>query len=211
MKTSTAFALKSAMLTALALAGCASAPPQVSQWNPPPLGASWEVAQRNTGSYGRDQQFRITRTEGTWQGKPVVAMKNSLGPTLMADPATGRWHALVAADGKPMFTFEPAIGWTYPVKIGASSTTRHRVTNHVANRTLEYDFSCKVEAYEKVTVRAGTFDSYRLDCRTTVGNEETYWMSPDLGVMVKTRLVRTAASPQGAGTQEAELVAVPRR
>lgn len=203
--------LNPALLGLALLAGCATTAPVAERWNPPPVGASWEVAQRNTGSYGRDVRFRMTRAgDGSWQGKPAVALKNSLGPTIMADPATGHWHAVVAGDGKPVLSFSPPIGWAYPVKVGATSTARHRMTNHATGQTVEYDFTCRVEAYEKVTVPAGTFDAFRVNCRTNIGNEETYWSNPQNGLFVKTRLVRTAANPQGAGTQEAELVLAPK-
>lgn len=54
---------------------------------------------------------------------------------------------------------------------------------------------------------AGNFDTWRVRCTTTIGNDEVYWMSEPLGISVKTRVVRSAASPFGAGTQEAELIA----
>lgn len=201
----------SALLCALLLAGCATpTSPVVTRYNPPPVGASWEVAQRNTGSYGRDVQFRMTRGDGTWQGRPVVTLRNSLGPTIMAEPANGHWHAILGPDGRPMASFSPPVGWAFPVKVGATSSTRHRMTNHATGQSIEYDFNCRVEAHEKVTVRAGTFDAFRIQCTTTIGNEETYWSSPQMGLFVKTRLVRTAASPSGAGTQEAELVSAPK-
>lgn len=204
--------LNAALLGSLLLAGCAStAPPEATRWNPPPVGASWEVAQKNTGSYGRDTQFRVTRGDGTWEGKPVVTLRNSSGTTTIADPATGRWHALAAPDGKPMAIFEPPIGWQYPVRVGAEHTTRHRITNVATGRSSEFDFTCKVEDYEKVTVRAGTFDAYRIACRSSLGAEETYWTNPGTGVFIKTRLVRGASHPQGPGSQEAELVSAPRR
>ena len=62
---------------------------------------------------------------------------------------------------------------------------------------------------EKVTVKAGTFDTFKVVCTTDIGNEETYWTQPDLGVFIKTQLRRTDKSPFGPGTQAAELVSPP--
>lgn len=67
------------------------------------------MAQRNTGSYGKDVQFRVTRGDGVWQGAPVVTMANSLGMTTMAAP-NGHWIAIVGRDGKPVMSWSaPAL------------------------------------------------------------------------------------------------------
>lgn len=193
------------------VAGCATVAPTVSTWSPAPVGSSWEVAQRNTGSYGRDVQFKITRGDGSWQGAPAVTMKNSLGGTLVLRPSDGKWLGMLGPDGKPAVSFDPPIGWEYPLSVGKSWTTRHRMTQLATGNKMEYDFACKVLDFEKVTVRAGTFDAFRINCKTSTGSDDTFWTSPGVGPFIKTRLERTASSPQGAGTQEAELVSLPAR
>jgi hypothetical protein len=197
-------------LAAALLAGCATAPaPRAERWTAPPLGATWDITQRNTGSYGPDAQVRMTRTpDGTWKGQPALVFTNQRGGTLKLDPASGRWFALSAPNGEPVVSFEPALGWTFPIEVGQQWTTRHRMTMHTAGgRTVEYDLSCRVEAFEKVTVPAGTFDAFRIGCRTSIDNTETFWSSPDLGVFVKSSLRRGPANPQGPGTQDTELAA----
>ena len=189
--------------------GCAVMQPRVERWTPPPAGSSWEVAQRNTGSFGKDAQFRVTRGDGIWQGAPVVTLTNSLGMSTMAAPDSGRWIAIVGRDGKAVTSWDPPLGWEYPLTVGKSWTTRYRMTLHASGKTLPYDLSCKIESHEKVTVKAGAFDAFKVVCATNIGNEETYWTQPDLGVFVKASLRRTEKSPFGAGTQEMELVSAP--
>lgn len=194
----------------MTLAGCVGTPkPRAERWNPPPVGTSWETAQRNTGSYGADALVKVTRTsDGEWAGRPAIIFTNDRGGALRVHPETGHWFAMVTAIGAPLVTFEPALGWTFPLEVGKAWTTRHRMTLHAAGgRAIDYDLSCQVEAFEKVTVPAGSFDTFRIACRTTIDNAETFWTSPELGIMVKSNLRRGPGNPIGAGTQYTELVA----
>jgi hypothetical protein len=204
-------ARKAAVLGAVAavLAACTASAPVMERWTPAPSGASWEVAQRNTGSYGKDAQLTWTREDTRWKGAPAIALRSSGGMTIMAEPVGGRWMAIVGAEGRPMLSYDPPIGWEYPLHVGKSWTTRERMTLHASGKTLEFDFNCKVEAFEKVTVRAGSFEAFRIHCTTSIGNDETYWISPGLGAMVKMQLRRDATNPFGAGTQDQELVRRP--
>jgi len=190
---------------AVLLAACAASTPTWERFDPPPPGATLEYAQRNTGSYGKDIQFTATRGDTSWKGAPAVSMASSLGTTTVQHPQGGTW-AVLARDGKPMLSFEPPISAPFPMKVGASFTRRHAMTMHASGKVVEYDLACKVEGYEKVTVRAGTFDAFRIRCTTTIGNDETWWISPAVGGLVKTVLKRDAANPFGPGTQEQELV-----
>ncbi|MBI5276597.1 MAG: hypothetical protein HY854_09050 [Burkholderiales bacterium] len=61
--------------------------------------------------------------------------------------------------------------------------------------------------FEKVTVRAGTFDSFRVVC-TAPGSVDTMWSSVDMGMWIKADLRRSAEHFAGAGTQQHELLAV---
>lgn len=193
---------------AIFIGGCANMEPRAERWTPPAVGASWEVAQRNSGSYGKDVVLKVTRGNGMWQGKPVVTIANSQGITIMAEQS-GQWSALVGRDGQAIMTWEPPLGFAYPMAVGMTSVTPYRMTLGAAGKTMDYDLSCKVESFERVTVTAGTFGTFKVVCHTTIGNEETYWINPNMGVFVKTQLKRTEKSPLGAGTQEAELVSVP--
>lgn len=196
-----------ASLAAVLLAGgCAVVEPKAERYQPPAVGSSWTVSQRSTGSYGKDAQFQVTRGEATWEGKSAIALSSSLGTTTMATPDAGRWMAVVGKDGKPILGWDPPVGWEYPLSVGKTWTTSYRITNHVTKRTTPYDLSCKVESYGDVTVPAGTFKAFKIACTTTIGTEETFWNSPELGIFVKTSLRRSDSSPFGPGTQDSELV-----
>ena len=192
------------------VAGCTAVGPQLAAWTPPPVGVSWEVAQRNTGSYGKDAQVRTTRVaDSSWKGVPVAAMKISNGSTLLMQASDGKWLALLGPDGKPFMSMEPAVGWDYPLAVGKSWTTRHNVTMHASNKVFVLEWSCKVEDFEKVAVRAGSVDAFRVHCTTNDDTDQVYWHSPEVQPFVKTRFVRGPRSPFGPGTQETELLTRP--
>lgn len=194
------------LVVAMFASGCAMMEPRANAYVAQPMGATWTNAYRNTGSYGKDAQLQVTRGEGTWQGRNVIALKVSNGATMMLSPESGGWLAIVGPDGKPALSWEPAIGWQFPLHVGRSWTTSYRQTIHAANRTISYDMSCRVEGYGDVTVRAGTFKAFEIACSTTNGSNDRYWYSPDMGIFVKTSLTRAANSPSGPGTQQAELI-----
>lgn len=196
------------MAAALAIGGCAVLGPRAERWTPPPAGSSWEVAQRNTGSFGKDAVVRLTRGEGVWQGSSVIAFVTSQGMTTLARP-NGHWIAVVGRDGKTVMSWDPPLGFEYPLVVGKSWVSPFRMTLGASGKTIAYDLSCKIESHEKVTVKAGTFDAFKIVCTTNIGNEEIYWANPDVGVFIKTQLRRTDKSPFGPGTQEAELTSAP--
>lgn len=194
-------------LVLLLLAACAAPGPRPYVWSPPAPGTTWKLAQHNTGSYGKDVQFEVTRGDDRmWNGAPAITLAQSTGMKVIATPEAGRMQALLAPDGRPLISWVPAVGFDYPLQLGKTFKTHHRMTSHArGGMVTEMDFSCAVAAYEKVTVPAGTFDAYRLEC-TAAGTSETYWIAPAVGIGVKTRLVRPVGSPFGAGTQQSELV-----
>jgi hypothetical protein len=65
-----------------------------------------------------------------------------------------------------------------------------------------------VEAFEEVTVPAGTFKAFRVRASNNMGEQSVNWLSPELGLFVKGRTERTAEHPAGAGVREMELKTV---
>jgi hypothetical protein len=209
MRTSTRTFVYGAALAAV-LGGCATQAPQAPGWKPVPVGTTWSVMQRNTGSYGRDVQLTVTRVPDIdWKGSPAVVMKTSTGGMLVQQPSDGRWLAMLAPDGKPAVTFEPAAGWSPPLALGTSFKRPQKVTNHVTGRTAEYEWGCTVPAVEKITVPAGTFDALRVECTSSLDAQDTYWVAANVNPFLKTRLVRGPKNPAGPGTQETELLKLP--
>jgi hypothetical protein len=191
------------------VSACANLEPRADRWTPPPVGSSWEVAQRNSGSYGKDVQMRVTRGDATWQGNPVVTLSSSLGMTSMLAPDGWRQVAIVGRDGKPLQSWDVPVGLVFPLTVGKTWRTSHKLTIHATGKEIAYDFPCKVESHEDVAVRAGTFKAFKTVCLTTLGNDDSFWYSPDVGLVIKTFLKRDEKSPFGPGTQQTELVSVP--
>lgn len=188
----------------LASGGCATMAPRAERYVAPPLGSTWVSMRRDTGSYGSTSvQVTSRRAEQTWQGKPVIAYESSEG-TLLAHPH-GAWIGQFKAD-TPVVTWDPPLSWEWPLEVGKTWTKDYSVTVHATNRTMPFKSTQKIEAYEDITVPAGTFKVFKVRTLDTFGNENLHWFSPELGIFVKQSLRRTAKHPAGEGTREVELI-----
>ena len=177
--------------------------PKVEGYVAPPVGSSWTQSNRNTGSYGPSSTSQITRAERNWEGKPVIAFIGARGAFLM-DPEGGD-VAFVGQDDKPLLRWEPHQNWDWPLQVGKTFTRDYRLIVG-ADRTIPYTRTCAVKSVEDVSVPAGTFRAWKVECSNTLGVEDVLWFSPELGIFVKSSSKRSAANPFGAGTQEMELV-----
>ncbi|MBL8341701.1 MAG: hypothetical protein JNL30_09560 [Rubrivivax sp.] len=206
--TSTKAAVCAAALAAM-LGGCATPDPRTQPWKPAPIGANWMAAQRNTGSFGKDTQTTTTRlADMDWNGSPALVLKTANG-MLLQQPADGRWLAFLSPDGKPTVTFDPPAGWSQPIAVGDNWKRAQKVTNVATGGTREHEWGCTVAAYEKVTVPAGSFDAYRVECSSSLDTQDTYWVTATVHPFLKTRAVRGVKHPSGPGTQETELLKAP--
>lgn len=186
--------------------GCATQSPRLEAYKAPPVGSTWTISQVNTGSYGAGTaRITVTPGERVWQGRQVITFRSQAGTTL-ADPATGRWIAVLTPNEAVALTWEPPLGYEFPIEEGKTWVSRHRVDNRLTGRAVDFEAIWRVEAYEDVTVPAGTFKAHRIRYSDTMGNEDLYWSSPDTGGFVKTSQKRSARHAQGAGTRETELV-----
>lgn len=209
MGTSTKKLCISASIATGLFAGCAAFEPQeATKWTPPAPGSTWQMSQHNTGSFGKDAEVVMTRGDDVvWQGNKVVKMTSSSnGASIMMLP-DGKWTAVVAKDGKTLITYDPPIGYEFPLKVGKGWKTHHKATNLASSGVLDFDYSCTVESVDRITVRAGTFDAFKIVCENEYSRDVS-WYSRDLGVHVKTDMRRKAGFPNGEGTQQAELVAL---
>jgi hypothetical protein len=186
-------------------AGCATTAPRLDAFVAPPPGSTWTVARTDSGSFG-SATTRVTTTRGeqTWQGERVISFESPGFTQLLR--ADGQLAAFMNGD-KPIVSFEPNLGMAYPLEVGKTRTSQHQVTLYPSKRVVPMRVTQKVEAYETVTVPAGTFKAFRVAWNEDNGNENVYWISSELGIVVKSVLTRTAKSAAGPGRRVNELVA----
>jgi len=188
----------------VAAVGCAMMEPTAERYVAPPVGTTWKSAQHDTGSYGSGSaQDSARRGERTWQGQSVITFEGRNG-TIVATPG-GNWLGIFAGD-KAILSWDPPLSWPWPLEVGKSWTHQHRLTFHAAGRTVSFSLAQKVESYEDATVPAGTFKTFKVSSVSSLGEENVFWFSPELGIFVKQSLKRTAQHPQGPGTREIELL-----
>jgi hypothetical protein len=184
--------------------GCGLMAPKVERYVAPAGGSSYVIHRRDTGSYGKvDGQVPIKVGRKMWRGSEVTSWD---GPTVgvLAYP-NGNWIGIFAGD-KPVITWDPPLGWEWPIEVGKSWTKEYKMTNHASKRTVTYASTQKVEAHEDVTVPAGTFKAFRVSTSTTLGDENMVWFSPEFGIWVKAKNRRTDKHPAGPGSRDDELV-----
>ncbi|MFO7738811.1 MAG: hypothetical protein R6V46_10080 [Desulfatiglandaceae bacterium] len=189
---------------ALVPGGCAIAP-KAERWVAPPLGTTYTLARTNTGSFGSGaSQITMKVTERMWEGKQVKEFASSGGAFLLN--ADGSWITVLGPDDKPIFTWDPPIGPDYPLEVGETWTKSYRVTVHAAKQAIPFDSTWKVEAYEDVTVPAGTFKAFKISYSDTLGNESMMWYMPELGLVGKRIEKRTAKNRTGPGTRDSQVI-----
>lgn len=190
------------------LAGCAVSPPAAQRYVPPPVGASAEYRVTNTGSFGSGSVLLPMRvTESTWQGRPVRKYDSPAGATLQ-DPETAGVIAVLDPAGRPLMRYAPPLDYRFPLVVGKTWADRHVLT--VAGTETTLDTTWRVEAYEDVTVPAGTFKAWRLVMTDNFGFRQTSWSVPErMGMFAKRVSERPPGHPQGAGTQVMEMTKVP--
>jgi hypothetical protein len=194
------------LAAALVAGACAMMEPKVEKPVPLPIGATWTQAMNDTGSFGKGstaQSWKAVRDE-VWQGRKVRVFESEQ-LTILADADTTKWVAFLSK-GKPILSWDPPIGWEFPMEVGKTWSTKHRFTIHAAKRTVPLEVKFNVEAYEEVTVAAGTFKTFRIRTSDNLGNENVTWWSPEIGLFIKRIQTRTPKNASGPGTRETQLV-----
>ena len=190
---------------ALVSGSCATAP-KAERYVAPPLGSTLSFRTTSTGSFGSGTRESTSKvTERMWEGKRMIAFVSPTGTLLETDDGTGAFVAMLGPDDKPIISWDPPATYNWPLEVGKTWTKSYRMTIHPKNQTISYDNTVKVEAYEDVTVPAGTFKVFKVSSSSTLG-ESVQWFSPELGVFVKNIQKRPANSPLGPGTSDQELV-----
>jgi hypothetical protein len=194
----------------LVSAGCGMMAPRAEKYPQAQAGTTWTQTSRNTGSYGSVDLKNSGRflPNRIWQGREVHAFEFMGITTLMTQ---GNANFIIQLKGDaPVLSWEPPVGWQWPLEIGKTWTRKTKFTLHAAKRTIEYEYTNTVEAYEEITVPAGTFKTFRVKTTNNTGDENVQWFSPELGIHVKQSLRRTSAHREGPGTREIEVVSYKR-
>lgn len=201
-------ALPRLALGALLLSGCASSPPVADRYVPPPVGATAEYRMSNTGSFGAGTgTFVMKVSEATWEGKTLRRYDAPSSMTLQS--ANAGTVAVLNPSGQPLMRYDPPLDFRFPLVVGKSWTSDHELTVGASTKAPLHA-SWKVEAYEEVTVPAGTFKSWRVVMTDNFGFRQTTWSVPiEMGLFAKRISERPPGHPQGAGTQVLEMAKVP--
>lgn len=192
----------------LALAGCAASPPVAQRYAPNPDGSTYSYWRTTTGSFGNGEGRVDWRTSSqTWQGRRVLASVSPQAGTTLYDPATHAVVGMLNPAGQTMAIYAPSIGPRMPMTVGDRYTTQHKVEMPLAGRSLTLEVQWVVEAYERITVKAGSFDTWRWVGTNSFGEVERVWTNPEQGLgVVRREITRPASHPQGAGTLKGELI-----
>lgn len=203
------FALAAAggvLIGALALlAGCASTP-VVERFSDIPNGTVGVFTRKSTGSFGSGEARVVwTHGEAQFQGRRVLSTVSPTAGTAYYDPATYGQVASLSPAGVTTATYDPPLGNPWPLSVGRTWTTRHMVVT--PQRTLPLEVKGTVEAYEEITVPAGTYKTFRVVTVDSLGERTTVWTAPQSGIMIVRRQIeRPASHPLGAGTLEGQLI-----
>ena len=170
------------------------------------VGATWVRSVRDSGSFGTatSEATQTRKPMRLWRGLEVFPSEQPNGSALLQE----RHGALVAyVNGdKVMMTWDPRPALNLPAPVGKSWVTKTRVTYHDRNETISLEERWTVEAIEDTVVPAGKYKSCRLKVVDNQGNENVHWLSTDIGLFVKQRLMRTERHASGPGLRETELV-----
>jgi hypothetical protein len=172
-----------------------------------PAGTVTTFHRKSSGSLGTfDGPVVWTFTHATWEGRPAVIQMARLGGSAF-DPKTHANMATLDAEGKATMVFDPPVGFQWPMQVGKTWTSKHTVITPATGRSVPLEVNWKVEAWEDVTVPAGTYKAYKVVTTNNFGEVETRWTAPAAGIVLAKRLVtRPASHPQGAGELEAVLL-----
>jgi hypothetical protein len=200
-------ALAMALLAGAAVA--ADPAPRAERYKPPAMGTNWTYALTSSGSYGTYLGPTTLRMgEGEWQGRKLLRYETDTGSQLQ-DDSIGTVAVLNRA-GEPLMAYDPPLTFVFPLEVGKTWTHQHTLSVWPGPRQVPMTSSWRVEAYEDVTVPAGTFKAWRVVMSDNFGYRQTIWSMPDtLGVFARRVNERSATHPQGAGTQVFELTRPP--
>jgi len=134
----------------------------------------WVVTSENDGGY-------LTSTCGDYT-------------SFLAVDGSYNLHKVTGADGKPLVQFTPFLpAVQFPLAVRQNWTARYDGELTAEGLRWEGEVRCRVLEFTAVTVKAGTFDAFRIECYDkrraamleTAANT-TYWYAPSVPAVVKT-------------------------
>lgn len=208
-----AFRTLSAIAAAATLALSFTALPATAQTDPgqfvaAPQGTATVYQRKSSGSYGTyEGPVRWVLGQRDWNGRTLTSATSERHGIQLMDPQTHGVVAQLSSAGEPAYTFNPEIRWELPLAVGKTWTSIHEMTQYATARVVPMTVTFTVDAYEDVTVPAGTFKAFKLTSRNSFGEVEQVWTVPSLGLSsVKVIRDRPTTHPLGIGHQEGVLM-----
>jgi hypothetical protein len=194
--------------TLLTVSGCAAPPPVAERMVMSPMGTVLTYHRKSSGSLGTyDGKVVWTHAPATWQGKQMISVGAPQAGVALHDPVSFGLAVMLTPDSKPFMAFDPPMDYAWPLKVGQTWSTQYAVTLYPSGAKVPMTRDFKVEAFEDVTVPAGTFKAWKLSWKDSTGETETRWISPAQGVAtVKRHVERPVTHAQGPGVLDAELL-----
>ncbi|MSR15988.1 MAG: hypothetical protein EXR86_15860 [Gammaproteobacteria bacterium] len=100
---------------------------------------------------------------------------------------------VVGADGKSVIEFKPyAPSLRFPLAVGTHWRSPYVAYTAYNGLVWDGEAQCESKAYEEITVQAGNFQAFRIECRDkwqlgpSLGyTHSTYWYAPEVAGVVK--------------------------
>lgn len=144
-----------------------------------------------------DVTWEVKRIEGErifWQADSGDEQVTALNPIL---PALA-WRSAGQGQGRRLITdmSEPF----FPLRVGKSLTFHSTVSTDTPPYAWEFTWRCEILGTETITVPAGTFETYRIQCGRQRADELTFSYAPRVGHYV--RMVSRPGTGQDRVTRE---------
>jgi len=206
--------MRTKILAGVVAIGCAAwLPAAMAQtdpgaWVSAPEGTVTVFQRKSSGSYGTfEGEVKWTLGLRDWNGRTLLAAASERHGITLHDPLTHGVKVLLNSAGHPLTSFNPEIRHEWPLVVGKRWTSVHEMTDYRAAMVRSLTMSFEVEAYEDVTVPAGTFKAFRVMQASSFGEVERNWVVPSRGLSTVKRISdRPSLHPLGAGHLEAVLL-----
>lgn len=194
-------ALGSGVALLLALAAGDALAQRMDRVPPLPTGSTWVNLMQDSGSFGTSGgEVRSEIVEMEWEGRQHPAVRTPTGALIMTPQ--GEWIGTVGLDGKLASRWDPPLHYEWPLEVGKTWTRTHQVKLPGADPLVPMELTTTVEAFEEVTVPAGTFKAFRIRSVDSFHNVSTSWFVPELRLFARRIQERTERHGAGAGRRE---------